>query len=214
MRQKAAAGVVLDELAEEIGGVWRTLPDGSIWIGVDSWEETSVPYEILDELGAQGSISIALESAALLPGTTLGGRKIVQITHQLSAEKWRTDVCYSQRYFDSLRSVLAGIVAGLTRRFDYHALYPCRVIKQNDDGTLELKPDGDRVPPTSKVPLRYAVPGMLLKVKKDARVLLGFEQGDKRRPYASLWEIGELETLQITASKSLTLNAPEVLLKQ
>jgi hypothetical protein len=49
----------------------------------------------------------------------------------------------------------------------------------------------------AKVPIRHGLPGVTVKVKQGARLLLGFEAGDPRRPYASLWEPGAIEEISI-----------------
>jgi hypothetical protein len=62
------------------------------------------------------------------------------------------------------------------------------VAAQNGDGSLELQPDDERLPPVSRVPLRLGLPGVAVKVAAGSRVLLGFEGGDARSPVALLWE--------------------------
>lgn len=88
---------------------------------------------------------------------------------------------------DRAKEGLAVFVRRLFARVDYFALYPSKVVAQNADGTLELRPDSDRLPGLSKVPVRLGVPGSV-KVSGGARVLLGFEEGDPGRPIATLWE--------------------------
>jgi hypothetical protein len=72
----------------------------------------------------------------------------------------------------------------------YHKHYPCSV--QGQDGmTLDLLPDDEAIRGPGGlqgVPIRHGLPGVSVMVKPGARVLLGFEAGDPRKPYASLWE--------------------------
>jgi hypothetical protein len=60
---------------------------------------------------------------------------------------------------------------------------------------LDLLPDAEwlRGNGTSQVPIRHGVPGMACKVPPGARVLLSFDGGDPRKPYASLWEGAAIE---------------------
>jgi hypothetical protein len=114
---------------------------------------------------------------------------------------------------DRIRAIVAGFVDRVMARVDYHALYPCRVISQNADLTLELKPDVDKFGPgLSRVPLRLGLPGVSVKVKAQARVLLGFEGGDPQRPVATLWEADGLDEITITAQTKAIVNAPKVFL--
>jgi hypothetical protein len=114
--------------------------------------------------------------------------------------------------FDRIKGSLVAFVRQLLAPTDLHALYRSTVKAQNEDGTLELKPDTDRFGPgLSKVPIR-SLPGVVPKLKKDARVLLAFEDGDQRRPIAVLGEESGLVELVITASVKVTVAAPSVVL--
>lgn len=106
-----------------------------------------------------------------------------------------------------LLSAFSGLVSRLMQRIDYLALYPAEVIAQAGDGSLDLKPDDARMPGLTRVPLRYAVPGLRVKVKRGARVLLGFENGDASRPVATLWEEEGLVSLAFDATADVFIKA-------
>ena len=91
---------------------------------------------------------------------------------------------------------LARIVATLTRRVDYLALYPCRVVQQRADGTLDLHAEDSRVGAPASVPYR-TMPGLSFEVTAGARVLLGFEGGNPARPVALLWELGDATVVKV-----------------
>jgi hypothetical protein len=95
----------------------------------------------------------------------------------------------------AVRDVVTKLFPGL----DFQALYPATVKGQNSDGTLELVPDDVRFSSHSKVPLRLGVPGLVVKVPANGRVLLGFEGGDPRRPVATLWGDGGVTEITINA---------------
>ena len=80
----------------------------------------------------------------------------------------------------------------------YHGTFACTVLGQNDDDSLELLPDDERVRGNglSRVPIRHGVPGVRVRVIVGSRVMLGFENGDPRRPYASMWEPGSIESIR------------------
>jgi hypothetical protein len=116
---------------------------------------------------------------------------------------------------DRVRGGVADFVLRVMGFVDFHALYPCRVISQNSDGTLELKPDTDRFGPgLSRIPIRLGLPGCKVKVKPQCRVLLGFEAGDAQRPYASLWEQGGLDEITITSDTKVHVSAPKIVLAE
>lgn len=105
---------------------------------------------------------------------------------------------------------LAAIVESVMRRVDYHAQYVARVVTQHDDGSIDVVPDTDKIPPMTEVPIRYGVPGVSAKVKPGARVLIGFEAGDASRPIATVWESAAIEELRITSDKAVVVVAPSV----
>ena len=106
---------------------------------------------------------------------------------------------------DRLKAALAAFVRGVTSRLDYLALYPCRVLSQNTDGSLELQPEDGRLPGLSKVPIRIGVPGVDVKVTPGAKVLLGFTGGDPRSPIAALFEKDSLKEIALTSATKVTI---------
>lgn len=90
--------------------------------------------------------------------------------------------------YDRVKRAFAALVKQLMSRIDWLALYPCRVVTQAADGTLELQPDDPRMPGVTGVPIRLGLPGVTVRVQPGARVLLGFENGNPQLPMATLWE--------------------------
>jgi hypothetical protein len=108
---------------------------------------------------------------------------------------------------DRVKGGLLGIIRAMLRRFDYMAHYEARIVSQNDDGTLELAPSDARIPGLSNVPIRYGLPGVSARVKPGGHVMVAFEAGDARRPVATLWNATALESIEITASDTITVRA-------
>jgi hypothetical protein len=104
---------------------------------------------------------------------------------------------------DRLKEALVGVVESILveladRRVDYRALYPGKVVKQASDGTLEVKPDDERLGSSiTKVPIRTPAPDIVVTVQPGARVLVGFEAGKPSEPYASLWQSGAIVSIAI-----------------
>lgn len=95
---------------------------------------------------------------------------------------------------DDLRRLVTAFVG---RRMDHLALYPCRVVQQRADGTLDLEPESSTVPSCQGVPIRHGLPGVTVEVAAGERVLLGYEGGDPSRPYAALWTAGSVTKITI-----------------
>lgn len=113
---------------------------------------------------------------------------------------------------DRIKHWLVALARAEVARTDYHALYPARVVSMGEDNTVDIKPDSARWGAgLSMVKIKHGLPGVSVRVKPGARVLLGFEEGDSKRPYVALWEPGSLESLTIEASVELLLKAPNVI---
>lgn len=98
------------------------------------------------------------------------------------------------------REIITSIVEALVGpRLDMRAAYPARVVTQHADGTLDVIPDSAKVPSLTRVPIRYGIPGVTCKVKKDARVLIEFAAGDPDQPFASVWESASVSEVTVKA---------------
>jgi hypothetical protein len=114
---------------------------------------------------------------------------------------------------DRLRGALAALVQQLTGHTDYHAVYLAEVRGQNPDFTVELRPESPKLGDFSRVALR-GLPGVQVRVKQGARVLLGFENGDPSRPYAALFNADSLQEIIVTAQTKILLKAPSTVVAQ
>jgi len=114
----------------------------------------------------------------------------------------------SDRFKSAITSIVERIVG--TRILDCTA-FPARVVVQRDDGTLDVDPDDPRLPGMTSLPIR-GLPGVTVRVRPDARVLVTFENGDPRLPIATLFALDGLEELRIEAKVAVKLSAPSVVL--
>ena len=102
------------------------------------------------------------------------------------------------------REALEQFIRYVTRDTIYLGTYAAEVQGQHDDDSLELLPDDQRVRGTglSRVPIRHGLPGVRVRVIVGARVLLAFEAGDPRRPYAALWEPSAIQEILFDGGKA------------
>jgi hypothetical protein len=89
---------------------------------------------------------------------------------------------------------LRAIVAALTKRVDYHALYAATVVSQSG-ALVDVKPDSSKIPQLKGLKIRHGLPGFACVVPQGARVLVGFEDGDASKPYVALWESGSVTSV-------------------
>lgn len=107
-------------------------------------------------------------------------------------------------------AALQAIAKAALGEVDYHAFYRGRVVSQNPDGTCEIKPDDPRIPPTSKVPIRYGAPGQSIKLSGGAQCLVGFEIGSPGTPPKMVvvaWETATVDEATVEAESTIRLKS-------
>jgi hypothetical protein len=220
-RHAGTVGEALHELAVELSAAWRVLPDGSTWVGSETWPTSAAKnVHVLTESPADGRLELSAETPIVLPGTTLDGKKLSRVEHTIEPSSVRTTAWYETEatppwFGDVLRANFERVVRRFTQRVDFLAYYPCKVVSQNGDGSLELKPDLDRkLPGLSKVPIRYGIPGVTVKVASGARVHVGYDNGDPAKPFAAIWDSDALKEVIVDASVMATVKAPVIKLNE
>jgi hypothetical protein len=194
-RVAAPAAHAVADVARAAGLSWRVLADGTLWMGVETWApHRPLDVDLLDWRPELGRAELAGNTLGILPGQTLTVRdltiRVGAVEHHAAREGLRTVVLAEPevRPAGRMLDALSRLVAALTRRVDYLAHYPARVVQQRADGTLDLAPDDPRVPSCQAVPIRYGVPGLRAEVSAGARVTLTYEGGNPARPVATLWD--------------------------
>lgn len=82
------------QLARAVGMTWRALPDGSLWLGRETWPETALLHELLSESPEADRVEIWSESLSLRPGMTFMGRHVSTVTHTIRPSRIRTTVWF------------------------------------------------------------------------------------------------------------------------
>lgn len=70
--------------------LWRMKPDGDLWVGVDSWPETSAEWTPISSDPNVGRVTVAANIPAIFPGQTIEGRKIEYALHHIEATGLRS----------------------------------------------------------------------------------------------------------------------------
>ncbi len=213
-RPQRTAGVELGALVVAVpGAVWRVLPDGTIWVGQETWPTSSIEFEEIEFEPSIGRLEVGSDLPQISPGQVFAGEgepyansRVSTVEHIADANRLRNFLIFEDPTFAAgdpdriTRGLTTFIRSIVDKRLDTLALYPANVVAQNADGTLELQPDDPRWPGFSNVPIRYGVPGITAKVASGARVLLGFAGGDPRKPIAELWESASVTELDVNAT--------------
>lgn len=187
------------------GAVGRMLPDGTLWVGVDKYLDsglTPLDYQLLRDDSHRGQAEIGVDDARLAPGTTFLGRKVEQVTHTLKADKLRTTVQFASASLEPASTThdndLDQVILRRVRPTRYMRAFPASVLRQNADGTLELKLDDINVPGLSAVPIREFAPGVSVQVAASSRCRVVFAGGNPQSPEVVSFEAGPGSTTSIT----------------
>ncbi len=178
------AAQALTALAEKNGCAWRMLRDGTVWFGEETWPEVEPEGVLTDEDWSSGHLTLASETPNMVPGTVYQGQKIEHVVHRYG-ETLRTEIRTT-----SPGAALQKALRGKQQEVDFSREYPCKVVTQNTDGTLQLLPDDEvmRSRGLDNVPIRYGMPGMKATIASGARCHLAFAAGDPSRPFVCSWE--------------------------
>lgn len=203
-RPEATVGESFEELVTSLGLVWRVLDDSSVWVGKETWPEAQLSADatVLEENPAERTAVLA-DGEKLRPGQTFQGRHVGRVEIVVGPSGSRTTAWFqeSDAEGDPIRVALTKIVRQMTRTIDFLAAYPARVVKQNGDGSLELKPKSEKMPGMSRIPIRYGVPGVRAKVKAGSFVNVEFEHGDPSAPVATVWDRESVSELTVKADR-------------
>ena len=173
---------------------WRSLPDGTIWVGPETWPASALTaddYQIMNEDPRQLTALLGAQAPLVLAGTTLGGRRVSYVQHVINAEGvrgyvWFEDPVTATPVRDRLKEAFAAAVKSVAG-VDYFACYWARVVSQSGS-TIDVEIDNPTVakfmPTMARVPLTMPAPGASVSMAAIGRVLIGWSGGDPARPYA------------------------------
>jgi len=177
----------LENVLDEIGATWRFLPDGTVWVGTETWPTTSLANVVIEADSPQDSrLVFSSDTPSLITGVTFRDRKVARVEHRIGPGKTRTTAHFDSGAAspDGIGAAIGRLVRQETKHFDFYAVRAGAVVAQNEDGTLELKLDDPAMPGMSKVAIAYGVPGFKAKVKAGARVHVEFAEGSPTKPRA------------------------------
>lgn len=91
---KQPIGTALTRLVKSQGdtATWRTLANGKIWLGVDSWPVIKLAYDLLYNDTRNGMKLIDVDTPTLIPGVVLDGERINYVQYEYSEKGGRTSI--------------------------------------------------------------------------------------------------------------------------
>lgn len=203
-RRQTLAAHCLDDLARELGVIWRVLQDGTVWLGSPTFADAVLSQDLQALDDAEPSESTALFCAHAfgpLPGETYDGRRISDAHYTVSASGegqtgpgafvrlWWIGVASSDLDGGRLIKDFTDLVRQCFT-LDWLASYPARVVSQDSDGSLEVVFDSKVIPPRKGVRYRALVDGAKLVIDGGARCSVHFDNGSPQNPVADLFDPG------------------------
>ncbi|MGW8285749.1 MAG: hypothetical protein ACWGPR_08525 [Candidatus Deferrimicrobiaceae bacterium] len=193
-RARGKLGEVLAAIRDKApsGAQWRTLRDGTVWIGVDTFPELAQDEDdvITDPMPDDGIRVVAPETPYIYPGVTYDGECVTEVWTTLKDRKLRQRLICRPADTDTLTREQQ-ITARIRREILYLRQFPAKVLSQSG-GTVDVLPEDPRIAGRglTGVPMRHGLPGVTVSLAIGSRVLLGFEGGDPSAPFVALWPDG------------------------
>ncbi len=207
MVRREPVSTALTRLAEKAGATWRVLPDGTIWIGIDLYRPQSITgATLMDQHPEQGEEYYGVVSPALLPGAsllsqaTLTPRPVSRVDYDIDLPACRMTVWYEDNplaQHDRLIQPLANIVTALTEDLRYRGDFPCLIVAQNPDRSLEVQPEDTSLPGMSSVPMMFGTPATTASLV-GGRAIMAFENGSPDAPFIRTYDSSRPGALSTT----------------
>lgn len=176
---------------------WRILSDGTLWIGSETWPQSTDTFDTLWQDPKDASFHIGSESPFISPGMSLPDvGNVARVNDTISdgamhSRVW-IDIPGTDRGINDSTQRMAKQALPL---IDYFTLYDAKVVTQSGDGaTVDIQPVDPRLAGMQRVPLRLGLPGCSVQFLPGAIVRLGWDRGNPELPYACLFNGGETLT--------------------
>lgn len=185
-RVSGGAGRSLTHVARDFELGWRVLPDGTVWMGVETWPESPlVPFDCDDD-GKARILVIAPDNATYAPGTVVLGRRVNQVVYTITAHELRAELHYGVGDLtESEAEDFAEAVRAMLPELPYLGSYDAKVLSQEPDGTLTVRCEDDRIGELAAVPYRVSTPGTAVTLTPGTFVRIHFVSGAPRSYYAT-----------------------------
>lgn len=203
-RPPGTIGAGVQALATAAQVNWRVNPDGTVRIREEAPFTVQPNAVEISRDDKRGIVEVAPELSAIMPGTIVGNDQVGDVIYDFG-DVFRCRYYTQQRA--RIRGALERLIRWVTRDSLFLGTYTAQVVSQAGDGTLDLLPEDARLSAQGlqSVPIRHGLPGVKVKVPPGERVLLAFDGGDARKPYAALWHEGQVLEVQIGGALAVAL---------
>jgi len=166
-------------------GIWQILPDGTLWVGPNKSPESFTVVTVLERSPNGGYWKVYNDEVLLRPPFTLEGNKISEVVYTLKNNK-----STAMLVFSSIQDIMYDISSQEVIN-SFRAMYRCRIVSQNADGSFELQLD-----PAislfknglSKVPYCPPSPNMKITPALGTHCVVAFLNGNPAYPRVVAWD--------------------------
>jgi hypothetical protein len=205
-RKATTAGEAVQALAQALGFNWRVNPDGTLRMRAEAPAAVAPGAIETSRDAARGIVELAPELAVVMPGCLVGDDQVGDVVYEVGEGKPLRCRYYTEQRA-RVRGALERLIRWVTRDSLYLGTYTAKVESQSADGKLDLVPEDVRLrgDGLQAVEIRHGLPGCVVVVPAGERVLLAFDGGDPRKPYAALWHPGHVTAVRIGGTEAVAL---------
>ena len=195
--------------------IWWMDAGGKVHAGLPQWEPfgRDLPLDSYD--AARGEYIVGFTPAltanrhvTMTRGEERVEKRVTRAVHSIgetygypkNTTQLRTTI-YAGDGRDSGVHGLETLTQAATRWTDYCALYPCKVLRDHGNHTLDLQPEHPLMPDMTEVRLLQPIAGAKVKLKAGAIVTVEFQAGDPARPVVTGYAAASLERFELVTGK-------------
>lgn len=184
-RVAGPAGLATDLLAWALGLAWRVLPDGSLWMGVETWpeptDEQAQRAEFYRARPADNTIVYSADGCPYFPGMTIDGVQAIEVCYHVDSNAGD-----GGRYLCEVRHAGPGDPVYSPDLTIYRSTYAGTVMAESTDGMLEVAADDVRIGDDLRnIPARTSWPGCSMTIPEGTRVRIAFESSSPAGCFAA-----------------------------
>jgi hypothetical protein len=89
-------GALMQALCDTVGASWRVWHNGTVWIGQETWPACPADVRVIEADASSAHQVVGTDSQGIWPGTTLAGRRVDLVVHEIDPEKPRSLVWFAE----------------------------------------------------------------------------------------------------------------------
>jgi len=191
----------LAALCESLGVIWRTLDDGSIWIGTPSPQRVTPPDYIFTDLNPEmGVVEMNLNDASISVDQIIDGLTVRQVIYTWTDTTLRALVTYSPGPVNSLFTLFSKWMSRV--KIDNFRQTPGRINSQNTDNTVQFQPDDSRYSPLRRTAIRVGIPDTTVEINASSRAVVSWENASPTAPFIVNYGDSTASSIKFAASSS------------